>query len=279
MIKLGEIQSLVMDRMSPQGAYLISEDLPNESVLLPIAQIPTGVELGDEIEVFIYNDSNDRIIATTKTPLITLGKTAELKVAQVTDIGTFLDWGLEKDLLLPFREQTCEVVEEKAYLVGLYIDKSERLCASMDVYKMLSSESPYEVNDHVKGTLYLIKEDLGAFVAIDNQYHGLIPVKEFYGQCKCGDHVEARVVYVREDGKLELSLKDKAYIQMNKDTETILERLEENNGVLLLNDKSDPDKISQELNMSKRAFKRAVGRLLKERKIEMTESGIKRLIG
>lgn len=274
MIRLGEIQSLILDKLTPQGAYLKEKDFSDESVLLPRAQVPNRIELGHEIEVFIYNDSSDRMIATTKKPLLTLGKTAELKVAQVTDIGAFLDWGLEKDLLLPFKEQTCPVQEEKTYLVGLYIDKSDRLCATMDVYKMLASESPYEINDTVSGTLYLIKEELGAFVAVDNQYHGLIPDKEFYGQNRCGDHVEARVVYVREDGKLELSLRDKAYIQMDKDTETILERLTQSEGVLFLNDKSDPNKISEELKMSKRAYKRVVGRLLKEGKIKITETGI-----
>jgi predicted RNA-binding protein (virulence factor B family) len=185
-----------------------------------------------------------------------------------------MDWGLEKDLLLPFKEQTYEVYKDEQYLVGLYVDKSDRLCATMDIYKLLSNESPYKENERVEGTIYQIHEDMGAFVAVNNKYSGLIPKKEFYGDYKCGDSVEVRIKKVREDGKLELSLRKEAYNQMDDDARIILDRLESKGGKLALNDNSRPEEINKELSMSKSAFKRAIGKLFKERKIKITDEGI-----
>jgi predicted RNA-binding protein (virulence factor B family) len=197
--------------MTKIGAFLNTQNgREQEEILLPKNQVPQDVEIGDEVEVFVYKDSEDRIIATMKRPKITLGEFALLKVVENTKIGAFLDWGLEKDLLLPFKEQTYEVEKDRSYLVGLYIDKSKRLCATMDIYKLLSDVSPYKINERVEGTIYQIKDDLGAFVAVNNKYSGLIPKKEFYGEYKCGDSVEVRIKKVREDGKLELSLRKEA---------------------------------------------------------------------
>ncbi len=274
MIKLGEIQNLYVKEMKPMGVYLSDLDNEYEKVLLPLKQVPEDVDLGDEIEVFVYRDSNDRKIATTKKPYLTLNDVAELKVVEATKIGAFMDWGLEKDLFLPFKEQTYRVKQGETCLVGLYIDKSNRLSATMDVYKMLNSDSPYKVNDKVKGTIYNIKKEIGVFVAVDNQYQGLIPYKELFGNYRRGDKIEARVRQVREDGKLNLSFRDKGKVQMDEDAAVIFEKMSLNNGILLLNDNSDPERIKTELNMSKRAFKRAVGRLFKEKKIKFTEEGI-----
>jgi predicted RNA-binding protein (virulence factor B family) len=275
MIELGKMQKLEVIRMTKIGAFLNAEyGSGNEDILLPMNQVPQGIEIGDEIEVFVYKDSEDRIIATMKKPKITIGEFAELRVVENSRIGAFMDWGLEKDLLLPFKEQTHEVEKNGLYFVGLYIDKSNRLCATMDIYKLLSSESPYKENDRVEGTIYQIKEDMGAFVAVNNKYSGLIPNKELYGEYKYGDSVEVRIKKVREDGKLELSLRKEAYNQMDDDAKIILDRLELNGGKLSLNDNSRPEEINAELRMSKSAFKRAVGRLLKERKIRITEKGI-----
>lgn len=275
MIRLGEIQILSVARITSVGTYLKSKDNQSyDSVLLPLSQVPAETQIGDEIQVFVYRDSSDRLIATTKEPKLTIGQTAELEVIGITKIGAFMDWGLEKDLFLPFKEQTCKIEEGKKYLVGLYADKSNRLCATMDVYYLLDSSSPYKENDRVTGIIYSIKNDIGAFVAVDNQYHGLIPFKEWYGDYQCGDKIEARVTHVREDGKLDLALREKAYIQMDKDTLTVLEKLNQNKGFLSLNDDSDPEIIKEQLQMSKRAYKRATGRLLKENKIKMTDEGI-----
>ena len=275
MIELGKMQKLEVIRMTKIGAFLNTQyGSDMEDILLPMNQVPEDIEIGDEIEVFVYKDSEDRIIATMKKPKITIGELAPLRVVDNSKIGAFLDWGLEKDLLLPFKEQTYEVEKDGLYLVGLYIDKSDRLCATMDIYKLLSNESPYKENDRVAGTIYQIHEEMGAFVAVDNKYSGLIPKKEFYGDYKCGDSVEVRIKKVREDGKLELSLRKEAYNQMDDDANMILERLILNGGKLSLNDNSRPEEINAELKMSKSAFKRAIGRLFKERKIRITEKGI-----
>ncbi|WP_432665856.1 S1-like domain-containing RNA-binding protein [Wukongibacter baidiensis] len=275
MIELGRIQNLKVVKMVSIGAYLNSKDDDmGDSILLPRKELESGTDVGDEIEVFVYKDSEDRLIATKRRPMLLMDEIAYLEVVDTATIGAFLDWGLEKDLFIPFKEQTCRVRTGKKYLVSLYIDKSERLCATMDIYNMLSSDSSYQEDDAVKGIIYNIKRDMGALVAIDNTYHGLIPNNELYGNYRCGDEIEARITKVREDGKLYLSLRKKAYKQMDDDSTVILDKLNARGGKLPFNDNSSPDKIKDEFRMSKRAFKRAVGRLLKEKKIQLTENGM-----
>jgi predicted RNA-binding protein (virulence factor B family) len=275
MIELGKVQKLEVVRFKQAGAYLNSKlNMSDEDVLLPRKQVPEEVEIGDEIEVFVYRDSEDRMIATTRKPKMTIGQLESLEVVETTEIGAFLDWGLEKDLFLPFKEQTSRVIKGRKYLVGIYIDKSDRLCATMNINKDLSNSSPFKEDDKVNGTIYGIAKEIGAFVAVDNKYRGLIPNKELYGDYKYGDKVEVRITKVKEDGKLDLSLRKKAYRQMDDDTKIVLDKINLKGGKLSLNDHSSPDIIKAELNMSKRAFKRAVGRLLKEEKIRITKTGI-----
>ncbi|MBN2897704.1 MAG: RNA-binding protein, partial [Clostridia bacterium] len=219
-------------------------------------------------------DSKDRLIATTLMPKLVMGEIALLEVVDVTDIGAFLDWGLEKDLFLPFKQQKRKILKGKSYLVGLYIDKSDRLCATMDIYDLLSSDAPYVTGDHVKGILYALNPERGGFVAVNGKYHGFIPNKELYGDYDLGKEVECRVTDVRQDGKLNLSLRKKAYRQMYDDSDLIFEALEKNNGFLPYNDKTDPELIKSVFNLSKRAYKRALGKLLKEGKITQSEEGI-----
>ncbi|MBE5949603.1 MAG: RNA-binding protein [Lachnospiraceae bacterium] len=273
MIALGEKQILEVVKETDFGIYL-SGGNDEEKVLLPKKQVPAGIEIGNSIEVFIYRDSQDRLIATTNEPLLILGNIANLKVKQVTGIGAFLDWGLERDLLLPFGEQTVKVKEGDFCPVALYIDKSNRLCATMRIYGRLSAESPYKKDDKVQGVVYDVKENLGVFVAVDNRYFGLVPPPEVYKKFNIGEVVEGRVLEVRNDGKLNLSLRQKAYMQMDDDAALLIKELENNGGMLPFNDKSDPELIKQKFNMSKNAFKRAVGRLLKEGRIELGESSI-----
>lgn len=275
MIKLGELQKLQVVKSTEIGVYLNSKDQPSrEGILLPQNQVEEGLNIGDELEVFVYKDSQDRMIATTKKPKIYLGEVAFLKVVEVTKIGAFLDWGLEKDLLLPFKEQTKKVQQGREYLVGMYIDKSDRLCATMNISKILSSESPYKVDDRVRGIIYSLNRDIGAFVAVENKYQGLIPKNELYGDFEKGDRIEARVAKVKEDGKLDLSIRERAYKHIEDDAQLILNRLQMNRGFLQLNDDSSPQKIKEELNISKNAFKKAVGRLLKEGRIKIKNDGI-----
>ena len=195
----------------------------------------------------------------------------------VTKIGAFLDWGLEKDLLLPFREQTGKVYPGEECLVALYQDKSSRLCATMRVYPYLKKNSPYHLNDEVSGRVYELSENFGAFVAVDDCYSGLIPKREGTSGIKVGDRVHARVSGVKEDGKLDLSIRDKAYLQMDEDAEFVMQVIEEFDGVLPFSDKASPEVIQREFGLSKAAFKRAVGRLLKQGRIEITENRIRKL--
>ncbi|MCI8599512.1 MAG: S1 RNA-binding domain-containing protein [Lachnospiraceae bacterium] len=276
MIELGKKQTLTIIKKVEFGVYLAEEEGGEERVLLPKKQVPEWTNVGDRLAVFIYKDSKDRLISTTHEPKIELGKVAVLEVAQVGKIGAFLDWGLEKDLLLPFREQTRRVHEGEQVLVALYVDKSERLCATMNVYEYLEMDTPYKKDDKVTGTIYQISQEFGAFVAVDNRYSGLIPRKEFFGNARIGDEIEARVTGVKENGKLDLSIREKAYLQMDKDAAYVLEVLDEYDGVLPFNDKVSAEIIERELHLSKNAFKRAVGRLLKEGKIEITEKRILR---
>lgn len=276
-MQLGKIQLLTVVKQVEFGVYLAMPESPEERVLLPKKQVPEGVRIGDELEVFLYKDSQDRLIATTAEPKITLGGIARLTVKEVAKIGAFLDWGLEKDLFLPFRQQTRKVRAGEACLVGLYTDKSDRLCATMNVYEYLRTDSPYRKEDRVSGTVYQISENFGAFVAVDDCYSGLIPKKEFFGQAGIGDRIEARVTAVKPDGKLDLSLREKSYLQMDNDAEAVMKVIEEFDGVLPFTDKASPEVIKREFSLSKNAFKRAVGHLLKEGRIEITEKSIRKL--
>ena len=271
MMKLGKKQVLTVVKKVDFGVYLGSDE---ERVLLPKKQVPEGIEVGDPIEVFLYKDSDDRLIATINEPKLQLGELAVLKVVDTGKFGAFLDWGLEKDLFLPFKQQTAKVEKGDSCLVSLYVDKSERLCATMRVYELLSKESPYQKDDEVEGIIYEVSEKFGAFVAVDNKFSALIPKRESFGNIKVGQTVLARVTAVKPDGKLDLSVKDKIPMQMDKDAQVIMDRLVSCGGKLPFNDKADAEVIKAEFPMSKNAFKRAVGRLLKEKKIEITETGI-----
>ncbi|MCB6203712.1 S1 RNA-binding domain-containing protein [Extibacter muris] len=268
---LGKKQMLRVVKLVDFGVYLGTEE---EKVLLPKKQVPEGTKTGDELEVFLYKDSSDRLIATTAEPALTLGALAVLPVADTGRVGAFLEWGLEKDLLLPFKEQTKKVEKGDKVLVALYVDKSRRLCATMKVYDRLLTDSPYKKDDQVSGTVYEFSDNFGVFVAVDDRYSALIPKREAFGSLKVGDKVQARVVKVHEDGKLDLSIREKAFIQMDADAAAIVKRMEEYGGELPFTDKAEPELIQKEFGLSKNAFKRAVGRLLKEGKVEIRKSSI-----
>lgn len=278
MIELGIQQELVIVKKVDFGVYLGEEqNAPSDSrVLLPVKQVPEGAEEGDRLSVFIYKDSSDRLIATVKKPAFQLHQTAVLPVAQVGKIGAFLEWGLEKDLFLPYKEQTYRVKEGDECLVALYIDKSERLCGTMKVYHYLKTQSPYGPGDMVKGRIYEISDRFGVFVAVDDKYSGLIPAREAQGKYLVGDVMEFRVTEVKEDGKLNLSSKQKAYLQIEDDAVTVMRVIEEFAGVLPFDDKASPETIKREFGLSKNAFKRAVGHLMKEGKVEIKDRRIRK---
>ena len=229
MLLLGKKQTLMVVKTVDFGVYLAEskEAEAKERVLLPIKQVPEGTKEGDTLEVFIYKDSGDRLIATTREPKLEVGGTALLKVSQVTKIGAFLDWGLEKDLLLPYHEQTVRVQEGEEYLVALYVDKSSRLCATMKLYPYLSTRTPYAAGDEVEGRVYEISQNFGVFIAVDDRYSALIPAREAAGKYRPGTILKLRVTEVKEDGKMNVSDRKKAYQQMGEDGEMVMKVLEE----------------------------------------------------
>ena len=275
MLKLGEKQTLIVDKKVEFGVYLAEKKGDEERVLLPGSQMPEGTKVGDSLEVFLYKDSSDRLIATRKTPALTLGHVGWLRVAAVGKVGSFLDWGLDKDLLLPFHEQPRERVKEgQEVLVAVYLDKSERLCATMNVYPYLRTDSPYKAGDQVTGVVYETSSNFGTFVAVDSIYSALIPKKELVHDIRIGETVSARVTQVRPDGKLDLSIREKAYLQMDRDGDKIMAALEAAGGTLMLCDKSSPELIREKMQMSKNEFKRAIGRLYRDGKIRIGEECI-----
>lgn len=277
-MKLGLKQTLTVVKIVDFGIYLAENMNDDTRVLLPKKQVPQGTELNTEIEVFLYKDSKDRLIATTATPKLQLGGFAVLKVSQVSQIGAFLDWGLEKDLFLPYKEQLRKVKEGEEILVTLYVDKSSRLCASMcNLYELLRKDSPYKKDDKVTGRIYEFSDNFGTFVAVDDCFSARIPPHEDHSHLQIGQVIEATVTNVKEDGKLDLTIRAKSHIQMGEDAEQLLKILDEYGGVLPFNDKASPETIMRETHMSKNAFKRAVGHLYKQRLIEFTEKGIRRL--
>ena len=285
MFNLAMKQTLYVEKLVEFGAYLVPEELKdkkvpaaNEHVLLPKKQVPSGAKRGDEIEVFLYLDSADRLIATTTLPKLSLGEVGRLTVKDVTKIGAFLDWGLEKDLLLPFKEQTKKAEVGDELLVAIYLDKSGRICSTMNVYPYLSTTDMYKKNDRVTGTVYQTSDNFGVFVAIDDKYQGLIPKREVYGKCEIGSRIEARVINVREDGKIDLSIREKSRVQAEADSQKILELIKSYDGVLPFTEKASPEVITRETGMSKNEFKKAVGHLYKNRLIEITADGKIKLI-
>ncbi|HLR34788.1 MAG TPA: S1-like domain-containing RNA-binding protein [Tissierellales bacterium] len=276
MIELGKTQELEVMKLTPKGAYLNEKNKEeSKDVFIPEGELPKNISEGDTIDVFVYRDEKEKVVATTKKPDLEVGEIGFLKLAETTRIGGFMKWGLDKDLFLPFSEQIGKVEKGRKYLVGVYIDKTNRLCATMKIKNLLSDNSPYRKDDKVKGTIYSINREIGVFVAVDNKYDALIPRHELFGAYRIGDTINARVTKVRKDGKLNLSLRKKVYKQMDKDARVILNKLQRKGGELPLNDYSSPAEIKEELNMSKGAFKRAVGRLLKEGQVEFSKKGIR----
>ena len=292
MIQIGKEQNLEVLRMTSVGAYLGEARDPlavfsrtssgnNSSltertdILLPKNEINSALNIGDTIRAFVYLDSEDRPIATLRPPMLTIGSFAVLTVKDVNKVGAFLDWGLAKDLFLPYREQTSKVEVGDRVLVSLYTDKSKRLCATMKLYKLLHTDSDYQRSDWVDGTVYELSDEFGAFVAVDDLYSGMIPKRELMRPVKVGESLRLRISKVLEDGKLELSMREPGYLQLGPDCDAIYNKLKASEtGFLPFHDKSDSDIIKSEFNMSKNSFKRAIGHLMKDGLINILDNGI-----
>jgi len=273
MVKIGKRQKMKINNISSIGAYLdAGTGETSDNILLPNNELEDmEVNAGDELNVFIYRDSEDRLIATLKQTKAVIGTMAKLEVVDITPFGAFLDWGLEKDLLLPLGQEDGIIKKGETYLVGIYEDNKGRVSATMNIYKFLLPTFTYEENDKITGTVYRIEPEIGVFVAVEDRYFGLLPNSECFREHKVGEIIEGRVMRVREDGKLDLSLRELKIQQMDKDAELILKKMREGN--FNLTDKSSPEEIKASLGMSKKAFKRAMGTLYKNKLVLKTENG------
>lgn len=269
---LGEYNILEILRITAPGAYL--GDNEGNDVLLPGKYIPKGAEIGDQLTVFLYKDSEDRLVATTEQPMINLYGFAYLKTTSVNLYGAFLDWGLEKELLVPFKEQNQRMEEGNSYLVTLRLDQAtDRLYASMKVNKFLKPCSDFDLAGKEVEILICEKTDLGLKVIADDLYHGIIYRNDINKPLKRGERIRGYVLNVREDGKLDVRL-EQIGVKRFDDAEEKLMLLIKESGLLPLTDKSDPDLIREMAGMSKKLFKQTVGKLYKNKLIQLTSDGI-----
>jgi predicted RNA-binding protein (virulence factor B family) len=276
MIKVGEYNTLKVIRKATPGVYL--ED-GGEGILLPNRAVPEGTKTGDEIKVFIYHDSDNRLIATTEPPLAIVGDTAVLKVVAVTPQGAFLDWGLMKDLFVPKSQQVSFMRQGGEYLVRLYLDRQTGRVAASEKIESFLSNDPLTVkeNDEVSLMVYRSSE-MGYVVMINGVHTGLLYNDGVFKELSPGDTLTGFIRKIREDGKIDVVAGKKGYQKVGEEAERILHLLQESGGYLPLHDKSEPDEIYKALGMSKKTFKMTTGALYKQQKIIFTKTGIQ-LVG
>jgi hypothetical protein len=275
MFKIGEYQLLDINRRDESGFYL-KELEGDEEVILPFEEVIGEVSIGDSIVVFIYVDHDDNLVATMKTSQASLGDIAYLKLVSQVDFGAFFDIGLKRDLFVPLKEIVYPLKKNRQYLIEVYLDKSNRLCGTTKVYDGLKTDHSFKADDIVMGTVIRINPEVGVFVAVENKYKGMVPTETYFMDLEEGQVLDFRVVRVREDKKLDLSTEQKIVDQLEKDAEKIYAMLNQEGGRLNFHDKSDPEAIKKKFQMSKKAFKRAIGRLLKMDRIEIYESYIEK---
>jgi predicted RNA-binding protein (virulence factor B family) len=272
---LGHSARLVIRRVSTPGAFLaLSPEDQREgapTVLLPGTELPEGAAAGDALDVFIYLDSEGRPIATLRAPKLELEQVAFLRVTSCTAFGAFVDWGLQKELLVPFAQQTRELRVGDVHPIGLYVDKSGRLAGTMRVTEMLESRaSGFSLDDWVDGEAWRNQPEIGLFVIVQRRFVGVVPKHEPHA-LRRGEAARFRVSTLLEDGRLELSLRAHAHEEIAGDAEKLLARL--STGTLQVGDSSSPEQIRRLFGLSKKAFKRAVGALLKRRLVRIDEQG------
>ena len=273
MIKIGNYNTLRVARFVDFGAYLTDDD--NNEVLLPARYVPDDATVGDEIEVFVYTDSEDRPVAVTEHPFATVGEFAFLQVAQVNKFGAFLDWGVPKHLLVPFSEQRLRMEEGGIYPVYVYLDDiTKRVVASGKLEKFLGNVIPdYKPGQEVQALVWK-HTDIGYKVIVDNLFQGMIYDNEVYAPLEIQQTITAYVKNVRDDGKIDLTVGDRAAKRVSDLTSLILDRIEHDGGRLTITDSSSPEDIKRAFHCSKKDFKKAVGKLYKERKIAIGEDCI-----
>lgn len=270
---IGKFTTLKIDRFTSVGAYLTDEK--GFEVLFPNKYLTDDMELDQSVEVYIYNDSEDRPVATSETPLILLNDFAFLRVKEVTEYGAFLDWGLEKDLLVPFKEQNEKMVAGRDYLIHLSLDEqTNRLVGSARINRILSSEFPeFEQGDEVE-IFIAERTDLGQKVIVNDEFQGLIFNDRIVRRLHPGERTTGYIEFVRQDGKIDISLVPIGLEKFDMFSQQLLDYIQENKGVITLTDKSDPDLIRSKIGMSKKSFKKAIGNLYRARKIILTDHSI-----
>jgi predicted RNA-binding protein (virulence factor B family) len=273
MLQLGRFNNLTINRLSPHGLYV--GDGKTE-LLLPNKYVPESYELGDYIDVFVFKDSEDRLTATTLEPYAQVGEFAFLEAKDLNSSGAFLDWGLEKDLFVPFKEQNDRMAKGRAYIVYLYVDSvTERIVATSKINKFTENHLTIDVKEGDTVDIMIYKyTDLGVKVIANNKYWGMLFLNEIFKNLRIGEKMTAIVKKIREDGKLDLTLQQNGMAIVSEIQTLILEKLEENDGFLPYNDNSSPEDIYRYFNVSKKVFKKTIGTLFKEKKITLADSGI-----
>lgn len=273
MIHLGQLNTLEILRETPPGLFLGDEE--GNEILLPNKYVPASFEIGDKLSVFAYLDSHERPVTTTLKPYMKVNEFALLRVTALSDYGAFLDWGLEKDLFVPFKEQARDMQEGKWYVVYCYLDEeTNRLVGSSKTNKYLSNEElTVERFDEVDLIVSRFT-DLGVEMIINQQHKGLVYEDEIYKDLKLGERLKGVVKKIREDNKIDLSLQQIGYKNIEPSAQIVLDALQRNKGTLPLHDKSDPEEIKRRLGMSKKSFKKAIGSLYKQKQILIKENGI-----
>lgn len=272
MLALGKINTLTVKKQVKFGFYL--DGLSWGEILLPNNVAPAGLQIGQLLDVFLYLDSEDQLIATTERPKIKVGEVAQLEVVATTKVGAFVNWGLKKDLLVPFSEQQIPLKEGQKYLLYCYVDNSNRIVASTKLDRHLHKAPPsYQPGDKVS---IIISEqtDIGYKAVVNHQHWGVLYKNEVFKPLKRGDKLHAFIVKVRDDGKIDLRLNASTYKQAQQLTEQIVQKLMQNGGKLALTDKSSPELIYQTFGVSKKAYKQAIGTLYKEKRIVIFKHGI-----
>lgn len=270
-MKIGQLNSLKVSRNTPHGIFL--EDDEGEDILLPGKYLTGDEKEGDIKELFVYNDSEDRLVATTETPKIQLNEFAALKVIDVNKSGVFLDWGLDKDLLVPFKEQNKKMQLGNTYVVRMYLDEeTDRLVATGKVKKYLSNEELTVKQGDKVDLMVFNQTDLGFEVMINNIHYGMVFRNEVFAPIKTGDSLQGYIKQIREDGKIDVSLQPDKITHIENSNEVIMNAIKSQGGKLNVSDKSSPEEIYAAFQMSKKTFKRAIGNLYKLKKIKI-ESG------
>lgn len=274
MVEIGKFAELEIEKIIQQGAYLLSGD-DTPSILLPNRYIPEGAEVGDMVKVFIYRDSEDKIIATTDIPFAIADEFAFLKVKSQSNFGAFMDWGLMKDLLVPFREQKEKLVTGEYYLIRIYVDKlTNRIVGTQHINKFLRDNEITLTEGDETDIIICDETDFGYKVIVNQKHWGMIYKNQIFSEILPGQKTKAWVKLIRDDGKIDISLQQPGYKEVLSAEEKIIKLLENQNGFSDLNDNSLPDEIYTELQISKKVFKKAIGKLFRENKIMITENGI-----